>query len=150
MKSLIHKLRSRLAGPHGEARHAREALLREVFPGITDAELARIDAATTVITVADGRQLCEEGAAGLEAMILLDGDVEVAQSGSVIATRHAPSLLGELAATDRVESRTASVRAVGPVTVAVAHRGEFSSLVSSCPAIAQRIDALAASRLDAA
>jgi thioredoxin reductase (NADPH) len=78
-----------------EARHA------QVFPTLSEAEIARIRRFGTPRSYAAGERLVSSGEVSAGLFVILSGDVAVVQGGplgpgEVIATHHAGSVLGEL------------------------------------------------------
>jgi hypothetical protein len=90
---------------------AESPIERELSLGIMDArpELRRFR---------QGETLCRQGESGVEAMLILDGMVEISVDGQVVAEAGPGSILGERAALEG-GTRTATVVAITPVRVAM-------------------------------
>ena len=79
-------------------------------------------------------------------MILLEGEIEVARDGKVIAVRGAGDYVGEIALLDE-RPRTATLTARTDIVVEVLNRAEFSSLLAEEPELSRQIRATMARRL---
>jgi CRP-like cAMP-binding protein len=90
--------------------------------------------------------LARQGEIGREFVILLDGEVEVARDGRVIAVRGPGEYIGEIALLDD-RPRSATVSAKTDVTAEVLNRAEFVSLLADAPELSSRIMATMARRL---
>jgi CRP-like cAMP-binding protein len=85
------------------------------FRLVLDEDLAQLDRETTVVEVADGTVLFEEGDPTDGVATILEGRVEVLKGGRLLATVGPGSLLGELSLFVASASRTATARASSPV-----------------------------------
>jgi len=125
-----------------------DELLAQVplFEGLSKEQLSRVAGLMTAVNLAAGRVLARQGEIGREFVILLDGEVEVARDGKVIATRGAGDYVGEIALLDQ-RPRTATVTAKTHVVAEVLNRAEFSTLLSESPDLSRQIMATMARRL---
>ena len=119
-----------------------------LLDGLTQRELATVERLTTPVDVPAGTVLAQEGAAGAEFFIVLDGRVDVVQGEEVIATRGAGAHLGEIALLGSCP-RTATLVTATPVRTAVASRQEFRILLDEVPALSERLTATMEARLAA-
>jgi CRP/FNR family cyclic AMP-dependent transcriptional regulator len=126
-----------------------DELLAQVplFAGLKKKELKQISRLATRLDLPAGKELTQQGKAGNEFLVVLKGDVDVLIDGKVVATRGAGDYFGEIALLqDR--PRTATVVAKTPVSLDVIGRGEFKTLITDKPKIAEQILATVAQRLD--
>src|SRR5262249_21350897 len=82
-------------GPTDE-RRARVRL----FDGLSRRQLERISRLMTSVELSTGKVLARQGEIGREFVILVDGEVEVARDGKVIAVRGPGDYIGEIALLD--------------------------------------------------
>jgi CRP/FNR family cyclic AMP-dependent transcriptional regulator len=116
-----------------------------LFAGLSKKDRQLAAQLSTTVTVPAGAMLTQEGAAGAEFFVVLEGEVEVFQGGEVIATRGPGSPLGEMALLEG-GPRTATLLAKTQVSTLVSGRGEFNNLLSAVPAISERLYAITAER----
>jgi CRP/FNR family cyclic AMP-dependent transcriptional regulator len=117
-----------------------------LFEGLSKKQLSQISSLMTPLDLAAGKVLARQGDVGREFVILLDGEVEVARDGEVIAVRGPGDYIGEIALLDN-RRRTATVTATTNVTVEVLNRAEFASLLANTPELSSQILATVARRL---
>lgn len=116
--------------------------------GLSKRELEWVARLSTAIELPAGSLLAQQGEAGTEFFLVLEGDVEVVQSGVLVAVRGAGSPLGEVALLgDR--PRTATLVAQTPVRLQVASQREFVGLLAEVPALSDRLHVTMAERLAA-
>jgi CRP/FNR family transcriptional regulator, cyclic AMP receptor protein len=141
--------------PDGSGRQSRRttitervALLGEVdlFAGLAPEQLADLAAATDEMVFEAGTYLTEEGEPGDEFFVVVHGQVEVLQQGRLVATLGASDRVGEMSLLDDLP-RSATVRAVGEVTVLAIGRATFRSLLVAEPTIALALLASLSRRL---
>src|SRR5262245_46284389 len=97
-----------------------------LFKGLSKRELAQISSLMTSVELSAGTVLAHQGEIGRDFVILLDGEVEVARDGRVIAVRGPGEYIGEIALLDD-RPRTATVTAKTDVSAEVLNRAEFVS-----------------------
>jgi CRP-like cAMP-binding protein len=102
----------------------------------------------TPLDLKAGKVLARQGEIGREFLILLEGQVEVARDGKIIAVRGPGDFIGEIALLDN-RPRTATVTARTDVVVEVLNRGEFASLLAEAPELSAQVMATMARRLAA-
>jgi CRP-like cAMP-binding protein len=117
-----------------------------MFADLSRKQLRQISSLMTQIARPAGTVLIEEGRAGHEFFIVLEGEVEVRHGDQVIATRGPGDYFGEIALLDN-RPRTATVVVTEPVVVEVLSRQEFTSLLAQSPEMAGEIMATMARRL---
>ena len=117
-----------------------------LFEGLSKKQLSQISSLMTPLDIAAGRVLAHQGDIGREFMILLEGEIEVARDGKVIAVRGAGDYVGEIALLDE-RPRTATLTASTDIVVEVLNRAEFSSLLAEEPELSRQIRATMARRL---
>jgi CRP-like cAMP-binding protein len=117
-----------------------------LFKGLSKGQLAEISGLMTCVEISAGTVPARQGEIGREFVILLEGEVEVARDGRVVAVRGPGEYLGEMALLDD-RPRTATVTAKTDATVEVLNRAEFVSLLAEAPELSSRIMATVARRL---
>jgi CRP-like cAMP-binding protein len=130
-------------------RHERieEQLARvPLFEGLSKKELRLVAQLSTYLEEPAGTVLTKEGEAGHEFIIVLEGEVEVRQGDTVIATRGSGTYVGEIALLDH-RPRTATVVATSPVRIEVIGQREFAGLLAEVPEISQKLLPVMAKRL---
>ncbi len=118
----------------------------DLFDGLNQRDLQVVAQLSTTLNLPAGTALAQQGTPGREFFVLLAGDVEVIDGDRLVATRGAGSHLGEIALLER-RPRTATLVAKTPVTVAVADRREFASMIQQLPQVRRKLDASKTARL---
>lgn len=123
-----------------------------VFEGCSAKQLEQIDALGTSISITEGQELTQQGRTGREFGVVLDGTATVSIDGQQVATLKAGDHFGAMAlfATVGAEhsTRSATITADADMWISVMSMGEFSSLVTQFPDVADRLRELAARRRD--
>lgn len=121
--------------------------LREVdlFASCSDDELARIDHLITQIEVEQGRSLTREGEQGREFVIVVEGTAGVFKGDEQVAEIGPGSFLGEIGLLFDVP-RTATVKALTPMTIDVLNLREFRDMLETSPDLRASIEAAARTR----
>jgi CRP/FNR family transcriptional regulator, cyclic AMP receptor protein len=119
-----------------------------LFDGLSKKQLSRVSSLMTPLDLKAGTVLARQGEVGREFLILLEGQVEVARDGKIIAVRGPGDFIGEIALLDN-RPRTATVTARTDVVVEVLNRGEFASLLAEAPELSSQVMATMARRLAA-
>lgn len=117
-----------------------------MFRGLSKKQLREISQLMTRVDRPAGTVLTEEGAAGREFIIVLEGDLEVRHDDQVVAKLGPGDYFGEIALLDD-RPRTATVVARTPVSIEVLSRAEFSSLLTRVPDLSTQMLASVAQRL---
>jgi CRP/FNR family transcriptional regulator, cyclic AMP receptor protein len=105
-----------------------------LFAGLGGRELEELGTLADEVDVADGRVLTREGETGHEFFVVLNGTVEVAVHGAVVATLGKGDFLGEIALVDG-KPRSATTRAVGATRLLVVGHREFHQLMDDFPTV---------------
>jgi len=119
-----------------------------LFEGLSKKQLSQVSRLMTPLDLKAGKVIARQGEVGREFLILLEGQVEVARDGKIIAVRGAGDFIGEIALLDN-RPRTATVTARTDVVVEVLNRGEFASLLAEAPELSSQVMATMARRLAA-
>jgi len=109
-----------------------------LFSACSKKELQAVARATDEVTVPAGKHLCEQGAIGREAFVIVEGSAEVRRNGRKVATLGPGDSVGELALLDH-GPRTATVTALEDTTVLVIGAREFAALIDDVPPIAHKL-----------
>jgi len=102
--------------------------------------------ASDELTFPAGKVLCEQGAVGREAFVIIDGTAEVRRNDKKVATLGAGACVGELALLDH-GPRTATVTATAELTVLVLGAREFAALLDDVPSVAHKVLKAMATRI---
>ena len=119
-----------------------------LFSRCTKRELATVARHIELVDLEDGAELITEGAPGDAFFIILEGAATVETGGAVVSEAGAGDYFGELALLDN-EPRSATVRAKGPINVAVLGVRMFRTILREFPDIAEQLLAGLASELRA-
>ena len=107
----------------------------ELFRTCSKKDLQRIAKASDEINVSAGTTLMEQGDAGTEAYVILEGEAVVRRSGKKIATLTAGDAAGELALLDR-RPRSAYVEASTDMRLLRLKGAAFRKVLSETPSMA--------------
>jgi CRP/FNR family transcriptional regulator, cyclic AMP receptor protein len=120
--------------------NAKIDLLKRVplFTGCSKKELEALARIADEIDLSEGSVLTREGQPGREFFVLVEGEVEVTQSGDEIAQLRAGDWFGEIALLTKA-SRTATVTAASPVRVLVVTDRAFRQVLETTPSIAVKM-----------
>jgi CRP-like cAMP-binding protein len=129
------------------AKNLKVRRLKEVplFSGCSKRELEEIAAVADELVFPAGRTLIEQGAAGREFIVVLDGDVEVRRDGNLLPRGDA-SYFGEVALLTGAP-RNATVTTTTQVNALVITARAFDHLVANSQTIRRKVIASLASRL---
>jgi CRP-like cAMP-binding protein len=129
------------------AKNLKVRRLKEVplFSGCSKRELEEIAAVADELVFPAGRTLIEQGAAGREFIVVLDGDVEVRRDGNLLPRGDA-SYFGEVALLTGAP-RNATVTTTTQVDALVITARAFDHLVANSQTIRRKVIAGLASRL---
>jgi CRP-like cAMP-binding protein len=118
----------------------RITLLRGVrlFSSCTNEELRHIASLVTLVEANQGSVLSEQGKAGKEFFVVVEGSATATRNGIRLARLDPGSFFGELALLDG-GPRTATVIANTDMQLLVFARREFSQLHSSAPTVAYKM-----------
>jgi CRP/FNR family cyclic AMP-dependent transcriptional regulator len=111
-----------------------------LFGQATPRELDAIASLTTTVRVDAGRVLVTEGTVGREFFVVESGEAVVSAGGTDVALLGPGAFFGEIALLGH-ELRTATVRALSPMTVLVLTPAEFHELVKTSPSVREQLEA---------
>ncbi len=133
---------------NGLQKNAKVELLKTVplFEGCSRRELAKIASLADELDLPEGRDLTQEGTAGKEFLVLVEGEGEVMRDGNLIAGLSPGDFVGEIALVTGIP-RTATVRTRGPSRLLVIGAPAFRKLMRDVPAIQTRVLMAVAARL---
>lgn len=139
------------AGPYTAAMASRNEHLEQLakqplFASCSKRELQRIARAVDELSVDAGRVLVDQGQAGREAFIVLDGTATVKRNDRKVATLGPGEQFGELALLDH-GPRTASVVADTPMRLLVLSSRAFSGVLDDVPTLSVKLLAALATRI---
>lgn len=122
------------------SRKRKTDLLREIplFSECSRAELDQVAGVADELALPAGTVLMREGAVGKELVVLIDGEVDVTQGSTRVATRSGGDFVGELALVTQ-RPRTATVTATSEIRVLVVSASAFQRLLRDVPAIAVKV-----------
>lgn len=109
-----------------------------LFSALSKRDLGRIAKASNEITVDAGQILVDQGDAGREAFVIVDGTATVKRNGRTVAELGPGDSIGELALLDH-GPRTASVTAKTDLTALVLTAREFAGVLEEVPGLAQKL-----------
>ena len=134
--------------PTTRRRDARIDLLSQVelFRGCPKRELTLVAGLTTPAEVREGTVLCRQGAAALEAFVIVEGEAAVTIHDAEIARLGPGTFCGEMALLEH-GARSATVTAVGPMKVLVLSASEFDRLVHDAPTVTRKMLVALSNRL---
>ena len=117
-----------------------------IFEGLSQKELTQIARLTDDLEVSAGTVLCEQGKAGSEFFVIMDGEVEVTRSGRRLESGGGGDFFGEIALIAHIP-RTATVTAKTPVRFFVLTARAFWQMLDDYPAIERKVLRALATRL---
>lgn len=109
-----------------------------LFSALSKRDLQRIAKASNEITREAGAQLADQGDAGREAFVIIEGSATVKRNGRKVATLGPGDAVGEMSLLDH-GPRTATVTADTPITVLVLSAREFSGVLEEVPGLAHKL-----------
>jgi CRP/FNR family cyclic AMP-dependent transcriptional regulator len=129
-------------------KNAKLELIKRVplFSGCSKRELEEIGAIADELTIAEGKELTHEGAAGQEFLVLIDGSADVRRKGRKINTLGAGDFLGEIALITGAP-RTATVTTTAPSRMLVVTARDFRTLLRHMPSLQIKVLEAVALRL---
>lgn len=109
-----------------------------LFTALSKRDLQRIAKATNEVTRPAGTVLVDQGDAGREAFVIVDGTATVTRNGRKAGILGPGDSVGELSLLDH-GPRTATVTADTDITVLVLSAREFAGLLEEVPGLAQKL-----------
>lgn len=117
-----------------------------LFSACSKKDLQRIARASSEITVEPGRILVDQGDAGREAFVIIEGKADVKRNGRKVAALGPGEAIGELSLLDH-GPRTATVEAATPMTLLVLSTREFTAVLDEVPGLSHKLMSALASRI---
>ncbi len=117
-----------------------------LFSSCTKKELQIIIKASDELSIKAGTVLVDQGAAGTQSFVILEGSATVKRNGRKIAVLGTGATVGEMSLLDR-GPRTATVVADTDMRVLVIGQREFSALLAEVPSISLKLLATLAGRV---
>jgi CRP-like cAMP-binding protein len=119
---------------------AKVEVIRKVplFARLSTKRLREIASLADEVDLPAGKVLAKEGDRGREFFALLEGEVEVEQSGRLIRRMKAGDFFGEIALVTKMP-RTATVTAATDVRVLVITERDFAGLIKQTPEVGRGV-----------
>jgi len=117
-----------------------------LFAACSKKELQAVARATDEVALPAGRALCEQGASGREAFVILEGTADVLINGTKVATVGPGACVGELALLDH-GPRTATVVCETDCDLLLLDQRHFIGVIDDVPALAHKLLATLAGRI---
>ena len=117
-----------------------------LFSALNKKELQLLGRASDELRVPAGKVLCEEGSAGHEFYLILDGKAAVKHGKKTTTSLGPGRYFGEMALLDR-GPRTATIVAETDLDVLVLGQREFSGVLEEIPGVAHKLLSAMAARL---
>lgn len=108
-------------------------------------ELAALSKHGTIIDIAPGENLMEEGTEGSEVAIIVEGQARISENGNFISNAEAGDILGDQAVLNNA-TRRASVFAVTVLKISVLNVEAFANTLKESTDFRHRLDAQIQSR----
>jgi CRP/FNR family cyclic AMP-dependent transcriptional regulator len=117
-----------------------------IFRHLSQSELERVAGWLQITSVPAGHHIVREGAFAHEFFLIEEGEADVLQENTTIATLGPGDFFGEIALLE-TGRRTASVVAKTPMDVIVMGRAEFEQMKNELPTVADQVQAAIRARL---
>jgi CRP-like cAMP-binding protein len=108
------------------------------FEGFTDDELRRVADLAEQVDAEEGAELTDQGRPGQEAYVILSGTCGIYIGGVQVNTVAAGDIVGEMALIDH-RPRTATVKALSPLTLLAFDAAKFRRLLDEMPKAQVRV-----------
>lgn len=128
------------------SKHLEHLAEISLFSALSKRDLQRIAKASNEVTRDAGTVLVDQGDAGREAFVIIEGTTTVRRNGRKVGTLGPGNAIGELSLLDH-GPRTATVIAQTPVTVLVLSAREFGGVLEEVPGLAHKLLAELAGRV---
>ena len=119
-------------------KHLEHLAETPLFSALGTRDLQRIAKASNEVSRPAGSVLVDQGDAGREAFVIIDGTATVKRNGRKVGTLGAGDSVGELSLLDH-GPRTATVTADTDITVLVLSAREFAGVLEEVPGLAQKL-----------
>jgi CRP-like cAMP-binding protein len=130
----------------GKKQHLEHLSDVALFSACSQRDLGKIARAGDEVVVPAGYVLADQGQAGREAYVILEGSATVRRNGKKVATAGPGTLVGELSLLDH-GPRTATVTADTECALLVLDQRHFAGLIDDVPSIAHKILSVLAGRI---
>lgn len=120
------------------SKHLEHLAEISLFSALSKRDLTVIAKASDEITVPAGHVLVDQGDAGREMFVILEGAATVKRNGRKVGTLSSGDAIGELALLDH-GPRTATVTADTEVTALVLSARAFSGVIEEVPSLAHKL-----------
>lgn len=117
-----------------------------LFSTCSSRELRTLRSALDEVTVPAGRVLTEEGTAGREFFMIVEGSATVSHKGKVVATLGPERYFGELSLLDH-GLRSATVVAETEMRLLVLSQREFNGILEAVPTLTRKLLSVMSTRL---
>ena len=117
-----------------------------MFSSLSQKDLGRIAKASNEVTLDEGQIMVDQGDAGRDAYVIIEGTATVKRNGRKVGTVGPGEAIGEMALIDH-GPRTATVTADGKLTALVLTAREFGGVLEEVPAVAHKVMAQLATRV---
>lgn len=128
------------------SKHLEHLAETPLFSALSKRDLQRLAKASNEVERPAGSVLVDQGDAGREAFVLVEGAATVKRNGRKVGTLGPGDAIGELSLLDH-GPRTATVTADTDVTLLVLSAREFSGVLEEVPGLAHKLLAQLASRV---
>lgn len=120
------------------SKHLEHLAEISLFSALSKRDLQRIAKASNEITRDAGTVLVDQGDAGREAFVVIEGSATVKRNNRKVGTLGPGDAIGELSLLDH-GPRTATVTADTPITLLVLSAREFSGVLEEVPGLAHKL-----------
>jgi CRP/FNR family transcriptional regulator, cyclic AMP receptor protein len=127
-------------------RHVEHLKQVPLFSGCTGRELETIAKASQELKVASGEMIVDQGQAGREAFVVMEGTATVRRNGRKVNTLGPGQIVGELSLLDR-GPRTATVVADTDMVLLRIDQKDFLGVLDAVPSVAHKVLATLATRV---
>ena len=117
-----------------------------LFSALSKKDLQRIAKASNEVSRDAGTVLVDQGDAGREAFVIIEGTATVKRNNRKIATLGPGDAIGEMSLLDH-GPRTATVSADTPITMLVLSAREFGGVLEEVPSLAHKLLGALAARV---
>jgi CRP-like cAMP-binding protein len=117
-----------------------------LFAGISTEQLLAVSEIAEDVEFSSGEEVFRKGSMGQHLYVLVKGEVKVLSGDLHLATLKAGECFGELALLDH-STRTATIRALGPITCLKLARTDFEDLLDVSPDLSRAVMHVLSQRL---
>ena len=117
-----------------------------IFAGLSTEQLLAVSEIAEDVDFASGEEVFKKGTVGQHLFVLVEGEVKVLSGDLQLATLGAGECFGELALLDH-STRTATIRAAGPIVCLKLARTDFEDLLDVSPDLSRTVMNVLSQRL---